>query len=42
MKAFVVACVVAIIIAAVGAFALDSVQQAADQAFVSPYARVGA
>lgn len=42
MKAFIVACVVAIVIAAIGAFALNSVQQVADQAFASPYARVGA
>jgi len=42
MKAFVIACLAAVIIAAIGVIALNSVQQSADQAFTSPYARLGA
>jgi hypothetical protein len=40
MKAFRAACVVAVIIAVVGGFVLNSVQEPADQAFTTPYARV--
>lgn len=40
MKAFIAACVAAVIIAVIGGFVLDTVQKPADQAFSSPYARV--
>ena len=40
MKAFIIACVAAIVIAVVGVFVLDSVQKPVDQAFTSPYVRV--
>ena len=33
MKAFIVACVAAIVIAVIGGFALNSVQEPADEAF---------
>ena len=42
MKAFVIACLAAVVIAAVGVIALNSVQKPADEAFTSPYARLGA
>lgn len=42
MKAFIVACLAAIVVAAIGVIALNSVQEPADQAFKSPYARLGA
>jgi len=42
MKAFLVACLAVIVVAAIGVVALNSVQQDADQAFTSPYARLGA
>jgi hypothetical protein len=42
MKAFFVACLAAIVLAAIGVVALNSVQQAADHAFTSPYAKLGA
>jgi hypothetical protein len=41
MKAFLIACLAVIVVAAIGVVALNSVQQAADQAFTSPYARLG-
>jgi hypothetical protein len=40
MKAFVIACLAAVVIAAIGVVALNSVQQAADKAFTSPYAQL--
>jgi len=42
MKAFVIACLAAVVIAAIGVIALNSVQEPADKAFTSPYARLGA
>ncbi|HZQ13701.1 MAG TPA: hypothetical protein VFB31_12915 [Pseudolabrys sp.] len=42
MKAFVIACLAAVVIAAIGVVALNSVQQEADQAYTSPYAKLGA
>jgi hypothetical protein len=42
MKSFVIACATAIVIAIIGVFVLDSVQQPVSQAFSTPYARVGA
>jgi len=42
MKAFVVACLAAVVIAAIGVIALNSVQQPVDKAFTTPYARLGA
>lgn len=42
MKVFVVACLAAIVVAAIGVIVLDNVQQSSDQAFTSPYARIGA
>ena len=41
MKAFFVACLAAIVLAAIGVVALNNVQQSADQAFTTPYARLG-
>ena len=42
MKAFIVACLAAVVIAAIGVIALNSLQEPADKAFSSPYARLGA
>lgn len=42
MKAFVLGCLAAIIIAAIGVVVLSRVQEPADRAFTSPYARLGA
>ena len=42
MKAFFVACLAIIVLSAIGVVALDSVQKAADEAFSTPYARLGA
>jgi hypothetical protein len=42
MKTFFVACLAAIVIAVVGVFVLDSVQKPVDQAFSTPYVRLGA
>jgi len=43
MKAFLVACVIAIVIAAVGGLALNGVQEQADKAFAMPDSvRIGA
>jgi hypothetical protein len=41
MKAFFVACFAAIVIAAIGVVVLNNVQQSAERAFTSPYARLG-
>lgn len=40
MKTFLIACAAAIVIAVVGVFVLNSVQQPASQAFSTPYVRV--
>jgi len=40
MKAFVVACLAAVVIAAVGVVALNSMQQPTDKAFTSPWAQL--
>jgi hypothetical protein len=40
MKAFVVACLAAIALAAISKVVLNSVQEPVDQAFATPYARV--
>ncbi len=42
MKAFFIACVAAIVLAAIGVVALNNVQKTADQEFTTPYARLGA
>ncbi|HEY6026889.1 MAG TPA: hypothetical protein VIV09_08340 [Pseudolabrys sp.] len=42
MKTFIVACVAAIIIAVIGVFALNSVQEPVDQAFSTSSVRLGA
>jgi hypothetical protein len=42
MKSFVIACVAAAVIALVGVYVLQSIQQPVSQAFSTPYARVGA
>ncbi len=41
MKAFWVACLAAIVLAAIGVVALNTVQETVDQAFTTPYARLG-
>ena len=41
LKAFVVACLVAIALAAISRVVLNNVQEPVDQAFATPYARVG-
>ena len=40
MKAFIGACLAAIVLAAIGLVVLNHVQEPADEAFASPYARV--
>jgi hypothetical protein len=40
MKTFLIACVAAIVIAVIGVFVLDSVQEPVSQAFSTPYVRV--
>jgi hypothetical protein len=40
MKAFFVACLAAVVLAVIGLVVLNHVQEPADQAFASPYARV--
>jgi hypothetical protein len=40
MKTFIVACAAAIVIAVIGMFVLDSMQQPVDQAFTTQYVRV--
>jgi len=42
MQSFFVACLAVIVLAVIGVVALNSVQQASDQAFTTPYARLGA
>ena len=42
MKAFVVACVAAIVIAVIGAFVLDGIQEPVQKAFSTSYVRLGA
>jgi hypothetical protein len=42
MKTFIVACVAAIVIAVIGVFALNSVQEPVDQAFSTSSVRLGA
>ena len=42
MRAFIIACAAAIVIAVISGFVLNSVQEPVDQAFTSPYARLGA
>jgi hypothetical protein len=41
MKAFFAACLMTVLLAAVGLVVLNHVQEPADQAFATPYARVG-
>jgi len=41
MKAFLAACLAAVALAAIGLVALNHVQEPADEAFATPYARVG-
>jgi hypothetical protein len=41
MKAFIVACLATVALAAIALVVLNQVQEAADQAFATPYARVG-
>ena len=40
MKTFIIACAAAIVIAVIGMFVLDSMQQPVDQAFTTQYVRV--
>ena len=40
MKAFITACLAAVALAAIGLAVLNYVQKPADEAFVTPYARV--
>ena len=40
MKTFLIACAVAIVIAIIGVFVLDSVQETVAQAFTTQYVRV--
>jgi hypothetical protein len=42
MKAFVIACVAAVIIAIIGGVAINSVQEPVDQAFTTSAVRLGA
>jgi hypothetical protein len=41
MKAFLAACLAAVALAAIGLVVLNQVQEPADEAFATPYARVG-
>jgi hypothetical protein len=41
MKAFFLACIVAVALAVIGVVVLDHMQEPADEAFATPYARVG-
>jgi hypothetical protein len=41
MKAFLTACLAAIVLAALGVVVLNNVQEPADHAFATAYARVG-
>jgi hypothetical protein len=40
MKAFAIACLAAVVIAAISVIALNTVQQPVDKAFTSPYAQL--
>jgi hypothetical protein len=40
MKSFVFACIAAVVIAVIGVYVLDGIQEPASQAFSTPYARV--
>jgi len=42
MKTFIVACAAAIVIAVIGVVVLNSVQKPADEAYSTPYVRLGA
>ena len=42
MKAFIVACVAAVVIAFIGVFVLNSVQEPVDEAFATSAVRLGA
>jgi hypothetical protein len=42
MQSFIIACAVAVVIAIIGVFVLDSVQEPVTQAFKTPYVRLGA
>ena len=42
MKAFIVACVAAVVIAVIGVFVLNSVQEPVDEAFTTSAVRLGA
>jgi len=42
MKTFIVACTVAIVIAVVGAFVLDGMQETVQKAYSTSYVRLGA
>ena len=42
MKTFLVACVVAVVLAVVGAFVLDGYQEPVQKAFATKYVRLGA
>jgi hypothetical protein len=42
MKSFLIACVAAIVLAVIGWGMLDSIQRPVDEAFTTPYVRVGA
>lgn len=42
MKTFIVACVVAIIVAVAGAFVLEGMQEPVQKAFATQYVRLGA
>jgi hypothetical protein len=41
MKAFIAACLAAVVLAVIGVVVLNHVQEPADQAFATSYARVG-
>ncbi len=42
MKSFIVACVVAIVVAAIGAIGLNSIQEPVDRAYTTGSVRLGA
>ena len=41
MKAFLAACLAAIVLAVIAVIVLNSIQEPADRAFTTPYTRVG-
>jgi hypothetical protein len=41
MRAFLLACVAAVVIAVIGVFVLNSIQESADQAFTTSAVRLG-